>query len=98
VPLMPPRHRPPGWRPPLKRADPFYQGTPWRRFRGFILERDGYQCTWVEHGQRCTRRAVVVDHVIARRDGGADLDPNNARSLCRGHDARRHSEKGGRHD
>lgn len=98
MPMMPPRHRPLGWAPPVKHTDKFYLGAPWRAFRVLILERDGYQCTWVENDKRCTRRAVVVAHIVAQRHGGADLDPNNCRSLCRQHDARRHSEKGGRRD
>jgi 5-methylcytosine-specific restriction endonuclease McrA len=99
VPMMPPKHRPLGWQPSSRRgsADPFYQSRAWREFRVLILERDRYQCTWVENGQRCTRRAVVVDHSVARRDGGADLDPSNCRSLCRQHDNQRHGEKGGAH-
>jgi 5-methylcytosine-specific restriction protein A len=98
MPTMPPRHRPPGWRPPAKYVDPFYLSPAWRSFRPSILRRDGGRCTWVENGVRCARRAVVVDHIIARRDGGADFDPNNCRSLCRLHDNRRHGEKGGKRD
>ena len=99
MPMMPPRHRPAGWRPASRSSsnDPFYQSQAWRSFRPLILERDGYRCTWIENGERCPRRAPVVDHIVARRDGGADLDPANCRSLCRQHDAERHRDKGGAH-
>jgi hypothetical protein len=97
MPMKPPIHRPPGWSPPTKRADTFYSSAAWRRFRRDVLERDGGRCTWIEDGVRCSRPAAVVDHPLARRDGGADFD-RECRSLCRLHDNRRHAEKGGRHD
>jgi 5-methylcytosine-specific restriction protein A len=97
--MMPPKHRPLGWQPPSRRGSPdqFYQSRAWREFRVLILERDGYRCRWIVDGVRCVRRASTVDHIVARRDGGADLDPSNCRSLCRQHDNERHSEKGGKH-
>lgn len=93
----PPPRRPLGWRPYVKRTptDPFYQSIAWRCTRQAILRRDCYRCTWVEDGQRCTARAVVVDHIVARSAGGAPLDPANLRGLCRQHDAGRHAEQGG---
>lgn len=97
MPMKPPTHKPVGWAPSTKRTDPFYTSAAWRTFRQQILGRDGYRCTWLENGMRCIRRAVVVDHPVARRDGGADFDPA-CRSLCRQHDNQRHREKGGRHD
>jgi len=33
----------------------------------------------------CTDKAKVVDHIVSRRNGGAD-HPSNARHLCRRHD------------
>jgi len=87
-------HHPAGWRPTVKRTDPFYLSREWRAFRLTILARDGYRCTAIDGGERCARRAVVVDHPTPRRQGGADFDPR-CRSLCRLHDARRHRDKGG---
>jgi 5-methylcytosine-specific restriction endonuclease McrA len=99
MPMMPPRHRPLGWRPASRSGstDEFYQAKAWREFRVLILERDRHRCTWIVDGVRCTRRASTVDHIVARRDGGADLDATNCRSLCRQHDNARHCEKGGAH-
>jgi 5-methylcytosine-specific restriction endonuclease McrA len=42
---------------------------------------DGYRC--VVPG--CNAPAVVVDHIVPRREGGSDA-LQNLRSLCRAHD------------
>jgi 5-methylcytosine-specific restriction endonuclease McrA len=28
---------------------------------------------------------VIADHIVERKDGGADLDPNNIELLCHAH-------------
>lgn len=45
-----------------------------------VLERDGYRCQI--RGRKCTVIATDVDHIVARKDGGALLDPNNMRAAC----------------
>lgn len=65
----------------MKRADPYYLSREWRALREQALQRDGCRC--VIPG--CGRRAVRVDHIVARRDGGADM-LDNLRSLCAEHD------------
>lgn len=57
----------------------------WKRLRAGILDRDGYQCTRLEHGQRCTQIATEVDHI----DRTAGDSPGNLASLCAWH----HSQK-----
>jgi 5-methylcytosine-specific restriction protein A len=52
----------------------------YRRLRLLILERDHYQCQI--NGPTCTKAATVVDHIIARADGGDVYDPNNLRASC----------------
>ena len=47
------------------------------------LERDGGVCTV----PGCGRAAVVADHIVSRKAGGADA-LQNTRSLCRLHDNR----------
>lgn len=65
----------------MKRADPYYKTKAWQLLRKAALRRDLYTC--VVPG--CGEPAYVVDHVVARRSGGADhLD--NLRSLCKAHD------------
>lgn len=67
---------------------PDWQGgsdTRWRRFRAWVLERDGYLCRVQLEG--CTVRAPLVgghvDHVIPLHQGGAKYDPANVRASCR---------------
>jgi 5-methylcytosine-specific restriction endonuclease McrA len=65
----------------MKRADPYYKTKAWQLLRKAALSRDLYTC--VVPG--CEQPAFAVDHIIARRSGGADrLD--NLRSLCKEHD------------
>jgi 5-methylcytosine-specific restriction endonuclease McrA len=78
-------------------SDRFYQSQEWRRVRYRALQRDRWRCT-------CCGRAVRakgdsrVDHVVARRERpDLALTLSNLRTLCTGCDAKRHSEKGGRH-
>ena len=68
---------------PPKEADPYYLTPEWRELRRQTLERDGGVCTV----PGCVRAAVVADHIISRKAGGADA-LHNTRSLCRLHDNR----------
>lgn len=70
--------------PPAKLVDPFYLSAAWqtlvrtiKRHRGYVCEACGRDCT-------ATPRGLIGDHVIERKDGGADLDPLNIRLLCAG--------------
>ena len=68
---------------PPKEADPYYLTPEWRELRRQTLERDGGVCTV----PGCGRPAVVADHIVSRKAGGADA-LHNTRSLCRLHDNR----------
>ena len=68
---------------PPKVADPYYLTPEWRELRRQTLERDGGVCTV----PGCGRRALVADHIVSRKAGGADA-LHNTRSLCRLHDNR----------
>jgi 5-methylcytosine-specific restriction enzyme A len=72
-------------------TDPFYKSGIWKQLRAAALKRDHYTC--VVPG--CGRRAVVVDHVKRRRDGGADA-LSNLRSLCDMHDRQLKERPGGK--
>src|SRR6266540_5070093 len=61
--------------------DPYYRTKHWKRLRAARLKIDNYMCTV----PGCGARAVVVDHITRRRDGGADTI-ENTRSLCDEHD------------
>jgi 5-methylcytosine-specific restriction endonuclease McrA len=62
-------------------GDKFYRTAQWRLIRGHVLARDRWTC--VVPG--CGRKATIVDHIVARRDGGSN-HPSNLRSLCVQHD------------
>jgi 5-methylcytosine-specific restriction endonuclease McrA len=92
MPAMPPRHRPAGWRPAVKRTDPFYQSRGWQQTRAYVLRRDGGVC------QRCgLPGADTAHHIIERKDGGSD-DPPNLEAIHRRCHNRAHPTKGGSHD
>ena len=63
---------------PPKEADPFYLTAEWRELRRQTLQRDGGVCAVLD----CGRAAVVADHIVSRKAGGADT-LHNTRSLCR---------------
>jgi 5-methylcytosine-specific restriction protein A len=99
MPMRPPTFRPPGWRPaPNKRPeahDPFYGTQAWKRIRAEVLERDGYRCTASDCStpSRGLGGRLIVDHVVERRDGGAD-HISNLHILCPSCDNRRHGRRG----
>lgn len=72
-----------------KRADSFYGTDEHRRFREHVLARAGYQCEWVEDGQRCTKAGpkhrMFADHIKELQDGGDPYDPDNGQCFCGGH-------------
>jgi 5-methylcytosine-specific restriction endonuclease McrA len=65
----------------MKKADPYYKTRAWQLLRKAALRRDLYTC--VVPG--CGQPAYAVDHIKARRAGGADA-LWNLRSLCKAHD------------
>ena len=68
-----------------KDRDTFYHSEQWRRLLAGIIKVRGRRCE--DCGKEGSR--VYGDHVVERRDGGADLDPSNVRLLC----ARCHGRK-----
>lgn len=69
---------------PPKRAESFYQSKEWRVLCAEVKRERGKAC------QRCgSTDRVVADHIIERKDGGADLDKGNIELLCHAH----HAEK-----
>lgn len=60
-----------------KVTDPFYQSRAWRRLAGLAKKLAGGRCC------RCgSNERVIADHVIERRDGGAELELSNIQILC----------------
>jgi len=67
-----------------KLADPFYQSAEWRQLVREVKAERGAFC------QRCgSAKGLIADHIVERRDGGADLDKSNIELLC----ARHHGAK-----
>jgi 5-methylcytosine-specific restriction enzyme A len=93
MPMRPPVHRPPGWRPAVvtRRSDPFYHSATWQATRLRVLRRDGFLCQLRLFG--CRVRANIADHIVARENGGSDGDAN-LRACCSPCHNRRHPEKG----
>lgn len=65
-------------RPPPKVVESFYSSAKWKETAAAIRKRDGYQCV------KCESRdgRLYVDHIAERKDGGADYDHDNLRTLC----------------
>lgn len=60
-----------------KQAERFYTSAPWRALVASIKRERGAFC------QRCGAGGRIIgDHVIERKDGGADLDAANVELLC----------------
>lgn len=69
----------------------YYQTPEWRALRKQCLDRDRWRCVL------CGDKAVVADHITARRQGGADT-LSNLRALCRLHDNQLRERNGARPD
>lgn len=67
---------------PAKVVDPFYESNEWRSFARVIKQQRGYVCE--ECGKDCsaTPRGLIADHIVERKDGGADFDPLNTLLRC----------------
>lgn len=60
-----------------KVAELFYRSVEWRTMVKAIKRKRG------DHCQRCgSTHRVIGDHIIERKDGGAELDENNVELLC----------------
>jgi 5-methylcytosine-specific restriction protein A len=63
-----------------KTADPFYLSKEWREAKA-AKRREGR--TWCA---RCgSTDRLILDHIVERKDGGAELDLRNLEWLCHAH-------------
>lgn len=83
----------PRLRPPAKVADPFYLSPEWRGLVAAIKRQRGNVCEDVgPHGGR-----IMGDHIVERKDGGAELDPANVMLRCAAcHNRKTHRVKAAR--
>lgn len=70
--------------PPQKVADPFYLSTEWREFARAVKTARGFVCENPDCRRDCRHapRGLIADHVVERKDGGADFDVMNVMLLC----------------
>jgi len=61
-----------------KVAESFYRSTEWRKLLASIIKARGRQC------EACGSidGRLIGDHIVERKDGGAELDPSNVQLLC----------------
>lgn len=84
-------------RPP--KFDDYYSSAEHRAWRRAVCQRAGWQCEAIENGRRCDKSAangdrMFADHVVERRDGGADL--GEGRCLCGSHHTSKTIEERGK--
>ncbi|RDS78547.1 HNH endonuclease [Alteriqipengyuania lutimaris] len=60
-----------------KRAERFYQSPEWRGLMRKIKTERGAFCERCGAGGR-----IIGDHIVERKDGGAELDPANVMLMC----------------
>jgi 5-methylcytosine-specific restriction enzyme A len=70
-----------------KVAEGFYQSGAWRELVKDIKRVRGNRCERV--GCTTPTNRVIADHIVERKDGGADLDAGNIELLCAGHHAQK---------
>jgi 5-methylcytosine-specific restriction enzyme A len=74
-------------RAPEKVVESFYGTAEWKEARNAAFKRDKYTCVIPGCGRNESR--MFVDHIVERKDGGADYDLRNLQTLCGSH----HTEK-----
>ncbi len=67
-----------------KAVDPFYLTAEWKALARYIKQLRGYACEMCGKDFSKQRHKLIADHIIERKDGGADLDPGNLQCLCAG--------------
>ncbi|WP_246053938.1 HNH endonuclease signature motif containing protein [Paenibacillus anaericanus] len=79
----------------MKKVNPFYKTTAWKKCRIVILERDHYLC------QPCLKKGIIttantVHHIKSLEDyPELALDEDNLESICPTCHNKEHPEKGG---
>lgn len=71
---------PPRLTTPPKIVENFYASREWRDLIASIKWERGNRCARCGAGGR-----IIGDHIVERRDGGAELDRNNIELLCMPH-------------
>ncbi|MCA9366903.1 HNH endonuclease [Candidatus Kaiserbacteria bacterium] len=69
--------------------DGYYNQNHWRKIRADVLKRDGFTCQEcgyvgqekISYKGKGNKRAMVVHHIVDRKDGGQD-EPSNLLTMC----------------
>lgn len=67
-------------KPMPKVAERFYTSKEWRGLMARLKRQRGAWCERCGAGGKGVR--IIGDHVVERKDGGAELDPANVMLLC----------------
>ena len=75
-----------------KRVDPFYVSAAYLAWREAVFALKGRRCA--VPGCETPEDRVTADHIVERKDGGAELNPANGAPLChRHHLAKTHGDR-----
>ena len=66
-----------------KQVESFYSSAAWKNLVADIKAMRGARCE--RAGCPTPTKRVIADHIVERKDGGADLDPSNIELLCFDH-------------
>jgi 5-methylcytosine-specific restriction protein A len=69
---------------PEKKAEPFYLSPEWRALMKHLIQVRGRRCEDAGHDPSKPRIGIRIfgDHIVERKDGGAELDPRNIMLRC----------------
>lgn len=77
----------------VKPVDPFYQSREWATFASAIKRQRRFTCERCGTDHAATPWFIRADHIVARKDGGADYDPLNIACLCASCDNAKRAEE-----
>lgn len=72
-------------RSPAKQTDPHYGSQAHKDWVKEVFKRSGGRCQWPGCTRSASESRMFADHIVERKDGGADLDPQNGWLLCGTH-------------
>lgn len=87
-------------KPPPKVAESFYKSERWRALVADIKAERGRRCESCGKTREDDGSPVrlILDHIIERRDGGADYDRSNLQLLCTAEGGNGRDRRGGCHN
>ncbi len=71
--------------PPPKLTDPHYGTQAHKTWAAEVIRRAGGGCQWPGCDRAQPKHRMFADHIVERRDGGAEFDVANGQCLCGAH-------------